>query len=183
MKKRSIDEKKLVQGILSGNRKSLLAFYHTYKPSLFSYIKKKVNDFKDVEEIMQDTLLATIEGMRDFAFKSSLFTYICAIANHKVVDYYRKKKIKSVFFSTLSGFEPMLSAVFGPEEILDEELLKEKLKVTFGKLAPRYRQILTLKYIYGYSVEEIARKLSITFKSAESQLFRARKAFALAYQT
>src|SRR3989344_8660593 len=175
------NEKQLVDQILKSNERSLRFFYRHFQPRLLTYIKNKIADCADAEEILQDTLLATIEGLRDFAFRSSLFTFICSIANHKIIDFYRRKKIKNIVFSKLGDIETLLSNLIGPEDSYDAELLRQKIKATFKNLTPNYRVILRLKYIYGYSVEEIARKLSISFKSAESQLFRARKAFAAVY--
>jgi len=179
MKRRTIDEKALVNGILAGNERALHQFYSHFYPSLFTFITRKINNPQDAEEILQDTLFAVLDCLRDFAFKSSLFTFICSIANHKIIDFYRKKKIKKIVFSKFEDIEPFLGGLFGPEQILDEQILKQNIKNTFRKLSPSYQLILKLKYIYGYSVEEIAQKLTITFKSAESQLFRARKAFIL----
>lgn len=176
-----IQDRELVSQILKGNERSLRFFYTHYQPRIATYIKNKVAQKEDAEEIMQDVLLATLEALRDFAFKSSLFTFICSIANHKVIDYYRKKKIKQIFFSQIPEAQTFLATLLGPEHTLDENLLKEKIKYTFAKITPKYRAILKLKYIYGYSVCEIAQKLSISFKSAESQLFRARKSFVAAY--
>jgi len=179
--KNTMEERKIVEKILSGDEKSLRFFYRHFAPPLFSYVKGKVAADEDAEEIVQDTFLSAVEGFRDFAFRCRLFTYLCSIANHKIIDFYRKKKLKSVFFSHLSDFEPLVSTLLGPEERLDEEFLREKIRQTFERLSPRYQQILKLKYIDGFSVSEIAAKLSLSFKSAESCLFRARKAFIAAY--
>lgn len=180
-KKQYMEDRQLVAQILKGNEKSLRYFYRTYQPRLLSFIRAKIANEADVEEILQDVLLATLEALRDFSFKASLFTFTCSIANHKVIDFYRRKKIKNIVFSRLPDMEPLLATLFGPEDSLDDELLKQKISETFQNITPKYRQIIKLKYIYGFTVEEIAQKLSISFKSAESQLFRARRAFVLAY--
>lgn len=177
MKKQELDEKKIVREILTGNETTLRFFYTHFARPLRGFIAHRIGSEEDAEEILQDVLLATLEGLRDFSFRSSLFTFICSIANHKVIDFYRKKRIKNIVFSKLGDIEPLLCSLFGPEEALDEEILKEKIKKTFQKITPSYSKILKLKYIYGYSVTEIAHVLSISFKSAESQLFRARRAF------
>jgi len=52
----------------------------------------------------------------------------------------------------------------------------------YQKLRREEVQILRLKYEQGRSVKEIARELNIGVKAAESQLFRARKAFQVAYR-
>ncbi len=176
-----MDERDLIEKILRGDEAALLFFYKHFQKPLTSYIKQKVENEADVEEILQDTLFATLEGLRDFSFRSSLFTFICSIAHHKIIDFYRRKKIKKIVFSKIAEIEPLLITLLGPEDQLDEELLRRKIKETFQKITPRYALILKLKYIYGYSVAEVAKKLSVSFKSAESQLFRARKAFAKAY--
>lgn len=181
VKKSRLDEKLMVDRILQGNERTLNQFYRHFYPSLYTFISQKINAREDIEEILQDTLLATLEGLRDFGFKSSLFTFICSIANHKIIDFYRKKKIKKIVFSQFQEIEPLINELFGPEQALDKELLKQKIKETFAKLSPSYRIILKLKYVYGFSVMEIAQKLEVSFKSAESQLFRARKAFVVNY--
>jgi len=176
------DEKKLVKKILQGERKSLAYFYNFYKKPLFSFIGKRIENTEDAEEIMQDTLLSALEGFRDFGFRSSLFTYLCGIAKHKVIDHYRKKKITKIFLSKVADPDNFLFTLLSPEQMLDESMLRQKIAGTFRLIKPRYERILKMKYIYGYSVAEIAGKLSITFKSAESSLFRARKAFVKAYK-
>jgi RNA polymerase sigma-70 factor (ECF subfamily) len=85
--------------------------------------------------------------------------------------------MKHAVFSQMPQLESLVSPLMSPEEVLDVTVTKEKIHAVLGRLLPRYRQILVLKYIEGHSVEEISGKLALTFKSVESQLFRARKAF------
>lgn len=181
MKKSILDERQIITKILSGDEKALRLFYTYFKRPILTFISNRIADRHDAEEIVQDTFLSTLEALRDFSFRCSLFTFLCSIANHKVIDFYRKKKIKSIVFSKMKEIEPLISTLLGPEETLDEKFLGQKIKETFERLAPKYSLILKLKYIEGFSVEEIARKLSISFKSAESRLFRARKAFVQVY--
>src|SRR3989344_5019653 len=179
MRKQPFDDRKVVSGILSGDERSLNRFYKFYYPSLYTFISRKLASPEDVEEILQDTLFNALDALRDFEFKSSLFTFLCSIAKHKIIDFYRRKKIKKIVFSSFEDIEPLLVELFGPEEALNVQILKEKIKETLEKLSPSYSLILKLKYVQGYSVLEIAKLLSVSFKSAESQLFRARKAFAV----
>jgi RNA polymerase sigma-70 factor (ECF subfamily) len=182
MKLSQIQEKTVVAGILKGDRKSLRFFYNNFYPPLRSFIKKRVSVDHDAEEVLQDTLLGALDSLRDFSFKSSLFTFLCSIANHKVIDYYRRKKIKNIVFSSIPDAEDILGTLIGPEEEFDHVMLKGKIKEAFSNLNPLYKDILDLKYVQGYSVEEIAHKLKLTFKSVESHLFRARKAFAIVFE-
>jgi RNA polymerase sigma-70 factor (ECF subfamily) len=174
-------DRTMVLGIINGSEKSLNLFYRKFHPSLRGFLSKKVSNNQDMEEILQDVMLASIDALRNFSFKCSLFTYLCSIANHKTIDYYRKKRLKNIVFSKMGDIESIFKDIVSPENTFDEAVLKDKIKATFAKIHPRQTLILKLKYIQGYSVSEIARKLNISYKSTESQLFRARQAFATQY--
>lgn len=176
-----IEDEILVRQILSRDRRALLVFYQTYAPKLGRYIKNKVANPSDAEEILQDTLFAFLEALRDFQGNCRVQTFLFSICSHKIVDYYRRRKLALIVFSRMPEFESLVSPLLGPEEELDSTLLKEKIHRVLSKLLPGHRQVLLFKYMDNLSVEEIARKLTVTFKSAESQLFRARKAFVEIY--
>ena len=172
-----VDDTKLIPKILARDRVALLTFYRRYTPKLSSFIATKIGNPADAEEILQDTLFAFLEAIRDFEGKSNIQTFLFSICQHKIIDFYRRKKMKHAVFSQMPQLEILISPLLSPEEELDVTLAKEKIRAVLDKLLPRYRQILILKYIEGHSVAEIAGKLTLTFKSVESQLFRARKAF------
>ncbi len=172
-----MNDAELIQKILNRDRRALATFYHAYQPKLLRFIHSKVNATEDCDEILQDTLYAFLEATRDFQGKSNIQTFLFAICQHKIIDFYRRKKLKHFVFSQVPQLETLISPLLNPEEELDVTILKEKIAKVFVGLLPRYRQILKLKYLEDLSVEEIAGKLAISFKSAESQLFRARKAF------
>ncbi|MBI2405260.1 RNA polymerase sigma factor [Candidatus Gottesmanbacteria bacterium] len=170
-------DSELITNILARDRRALSYFYHTYSPKLTQFIRAKVDREEDCEEILQDTLYAFLEALRDFEGKASLRTFLYSICQHKVIDFYRRKKLKHIVFSQMPQLSSLISPLLNPEEELDVTLLKEKIRQVLSRLLPRYRTILVLKYLENMPVSAIAKKLTITFKSAESQLFRARKAF------
>lgn len=77
----------------------------------------------------------------------------------------------------MPNLETLISSQKNPEEELDVVLLKEKIQTVFGKLLPHYKSLLVSKYVENLSVSDIAHKFALSMKGAESQLFRARKAF------
>ncbi len=172
-----MSDEELLDKILRRDRRALLVFYRTYSPRLTQFIRSKVDREEDCEEILQDTLFGFLEALRDFEGKSSVRTFLYSICQHKIIDYYRRKKIKHIVFSQMPQLEGLISPLLNPEEELDATMVKEKIRMVLARILPHYRQILILKYLDNMSVDAIAAKLAISFKSAESQLFRARKAF------
>ncbi|HCM37450.1 MAG: RNA polymerase ECF-like protein sigma factor [Candidatus Gottesmanbacteria bacterium GW2011_GWB1_43_11] len=176
------EDTELLHRLLHRDKGAVREFYQKYSMRLINFIRKRIASEQDTEEIAQDTLFAFLEGARDFTGRCSLNTYLCSIANNKIVDFYRKRRLKRIVFSQLpEGLEPLISELADPQKIFDNTLLKQKIKQVFNKLTPHYAQTLKLKYVEGRSVAEIAEMLSISFKSAESVLFRARKAFVKLY--
>ena len=174
-------EKDFLEKLKSGDEAAFERFYKEYKKPLYSFIYRRVRKKEVTEEILNRTFFAFFEALRDFQGKSSLKTYLYSIAKHKIIDYYRKKKLKQVFLSRLS--EPVISGlkVFLDDEIEREEL-REKIKRAFELLPNDYKKILRLKYIEGLKVKEISKHFKLKFKATESLLFRARKAFIKVFQ-
>jgi RNA polymerase sigma factor (sigma-70 family) len=171
------DDQRLITQILARDRRALSSFYRRYRPKLMAIIRQKVDNPADGEEILQDTLFAFLEAIRDFEGNSRLSTFLFSICHHKIIDYYRRKKIRQIVFSQTPNLEVFVSPLLNPEEQLDTTLLKEKIHRVLGAILPHYRQLILYKYEENLSVAEIAKRFAVSFKSIESQLFRARKAF------
>lgn len=148
---------------------------------LIRFVATKVSDQPDVEDIVQETLIAIYDSLALFKGKSSFFTWCCAIAKHEIADFYRKKKIKQIVFSRLPWLEDLVSEALGPELEYQEIEAKAKILKTLKKLSEGYSRILRLKYVEGLSMRQIANELNLTVKAVESRLTRARLAFQKIY--
>jgi RNA polymerase sigma-70 factor (ECF subfamily) len=167
--------------ILSGDRKALAGFYRTNKKKLERFIAGKVANPADVEEILQDTLFVFLDRARDFEGRSSVSTFLYSIAGRKIVDYYRRHRHRPAVFSRLPQLETLVATMVTPEDTLEAEFLQDRIARALRGLLPKYKKALLSKYEDKRSVAEIALALSVSVKSAESILFRARRAFIRAF--
>lgn len=174
-------DEQLIYGVLHKNKRAVYYFYKKYTPFLKSLIGRKIRKPEDGEEILQDTLYAFLESLRDYTGRASLRTYIYSICNHKIADFYRKKRIREAIFSQTPQFEALIAPLITPEDQLDLSLMKAKVYRALERILPRYKRILLFKYADGLTMENIAGKFDSTTKSIESALFRARKAFVRAF--
>jgi len=156
-------------------------FYNKYYLGIKGFISQKIDDEGLVEEITNDVLLAAINSKENFNKKCNEFSWICGIAKHKIIDYYRKKKIKTILFSVSPSFEEIADKALTPERDVLKNELKMEIKNTFRDLGRKYKKILKLKYVDDLKVKEIADKLEISVKATESQLIRAKKKFREAW--
>ena len=169
------DDRRMAQGLLCGDKKALREFYRNCHPRLLAFVSGRVKRVEDAEEIVQDSFLGLLDSLPLFSFRSSLWTFLVSIAKHEVADYYRrlyaKRAIKYVPFVDQIYTEPVYSA----NETV--ELFYKALK----KVSIAERDLLLWKYEDKLSVKEIAARLGVGVKAAESKLFRARKSFRSAY--
>lgn len=152
-------------------------FYQKYYQSVRGFVAKKIDDENTVEELTNDIMLAAYNSLPNFNGECSEFSFICAIAQHRIIDYYRKKKLKTVLFSTNPIFEEIADQAISPERDALKNELKEEIKKTWAELSEGSQKILRLKYIKGWKTTKIAKLLNISAKALESRLFRARKEF------
>jgi RNA polymerase sigma-70 factor (ECF subfamily) len=101
----TITEKELVEKIVRQDQEAIKQLYENYQERLKNYIIGRIDNPRDVEELLQDTFISTINSLANFNFKCSLSSYIFSIARHEIADFYRKRKIKTVLFSKFPFLE------------------------------------------------------------------------------
>jgi RNA polymerase sigma-70 factor (ECF subfamily) len=152
-------------------------FYKKYYFGVKKFVSQKIDDEGVAEELTNDIMMAAMMCRSNFNGKCNEFSWICSIAKHKIIDYYRKKKLKTILFSVSPDFEEIADKALTPERDVLKNELKEEIKKTFKEIGKGYKDVLRLKYIEGMKINEIAKNLELTIKAVESKLIRAKKKF------
>ena len=171
----------ILKGVRQGNERSLLVIYNTFHLSIFHYINRQIRDNDISEELVQDVFLGCIDGIRDGREIQSFSAYIFSIARHKTIDYIRRKKIKKLFLSALPESVVNRAATLLFKEKVEKDEISDIVERVFKHLPHEYALVIRLKYIDGFTVKKIASHLAVSFKAAESMLFRARSEFSKLY--
>lgn len=177
----SKEDRMLYGKIITGDQAAITLFYTRHESTLRTFIEKKLGSSEHTDEILQDAFIGFFEALRSFRAQCSLKTFLYAIAGKKVLSHIRKKRLKQYMFSHLPVYViESLTAVWADDGITSRELA-EKIERSIGGLPHDYQVALRLKYVEGRKVPHIAHHLNLSFKAAESLLFRARKAFIKSY--
>jgi len=174
--------KSLVERIVTGDTKAVTQFYRHYSPRILHYLIVRLPRKEDAEDILNDVFLDAIDSLSILKKDNNLQAWLYQIAHHKTVDYYRKRKIKSLLLSQIPYLEIVDSEVHQPEFILEKDKVRDKIESAFKSLPDLYRKVLKLRYEEKFSVKEIAIMIDMSFKATESLIFRARQSFKLAYE-
>jgi RNA polymerase sigma-70 factor (ECF subfamily) len=175
--------KHIVEQILEADAGAVETFYQEYSPGILRYLKHKLPRDEDAQEILNDVFLDAIDGLPTLNKNTNLKAWIYKIAHHNIVNFYRKRKIKSLIFSQFPYLKIIAAEINQPEFQLEKREIKVRLQIAFEKLSQKYRQILQMHYIDELPVKIISVELNISFKATESLLYRARQQFIKYYET
>ena len=178
----------LVRRAQSGDEAAFQEIVQKYQSKVFSIIHGIVRQRNDAEDIAQQVFYKIYFSIRNFDFRSSLITWIYKITVNECFDYLRKKKVrKLVYESDLSedevrrveNTEPATNRTPGADVLLAGRDYVVKL---MAKVSPEERNLLILKEVEGYSVEELAGMLNMNENTIKVKLFRARQKLVKAAQ-
>jgi RNA polymerase sigma-70 factor (ECF subfamily) len=171
-----------IKRILNGDSKAVIQFYKSYSPKILSYLAHKLPHLEDAQELTNDVFLEAIDSLAMLRKKENISAWLYRIAHNKMVDFYRKRKIKSVLLSSMPFLEIVASEINQPEFQLEKDKIRDSVELAFHGLSLKYQKVLRLHYEDKVPVKTLAKTLNLSFKATESLLFRARQSFKLAYE-
>ena len=178
----------LVRRAQSGDETAFREIVEKYQSKVFSIIHGIVRQRNDVEDIAQQVFAKVYFSIRNFDFRSSLITWIYKITVNECFDYLRKKKVrKLVYESDMS--EDEVRRVENTEPGVDRQTRADStlarrdyiVKLMY-RVSDEEKQLLMLKEVEGYSVEELYGMLRMNENTIKVKLFRARQKLVKAAQ-
>ena len=139
-----------------------------------AFSRARVGD-ADVEDVVQETLLAIHLKRQTWDGGRSLAPWVGAIARHKIIDAMRRRGARRV--ERIEDFENVLAAPAGedPHARSDAERLMKQL-------APRQRDIVRAISLEGESISATATRLSMSEGAVRVALHRALKSLAASWR-
>ncbi len=173
-----------VDGHIDLPQNSLDRLYTDYRERLFRFVLPRVRNDRDVaEDVVQEAFAAALIALSGFKARSSAYTWLCSIAQHKIADYYRREwpqdssraaDCESELAKNLEDGE-QLSTV---ESCCEAQETSDLILRALEKLPRDYERVLRRKYFAGLSTVELSAELGRTPKAVEGLLARARRALS-----
>ena len=170
-----------IKRILRGEGGAVVEFYKFYSPKILRYLSKRLPGYQDAQELTNDVFLEAIDSLSILRKEENISSWLYKIAHNKMVDFYRKKKIKSILLSQAPYLQIVANEISQPEFQFEKNKIRDRIESTLRSLSQKYQKILMLHYEEKVSVKELTRTFNLSFKATESLLFRARQSFKLAY--
>lgn len=165
----------LIKKVKSGSYEDFTRLYFNYADLLYGFVLNLTKSPVDAEDILQETFLKIWQTRENISLETSFKSYLYTIARNLIIDSFRKK-INSVAFEVYiqSDIYQNYSENNIEDEIYFDEFL-ENFNEAKKKLSSRQLEIFELSRERGYSIKDIAEKLSISEKTVKNQLTFALK--------
>lgn len=186
---RSKEDFQLVLSAINGtNPNAFERLLIKYKDSVYFLILKMVNNREDSEDLTMEVFEKIFNNISNYNSQWAFSTWLYKSATNHAIDFLRKKRLETTSIDEsrtndkgdkLDRSFKIASDALTPEEVLIKQQRVDLMQDTLAKLAPKYRQLIEMRYFQELSYEEIAEKLNIPLGTVKAQLFRA-KDFLLA---
>ena len=163
------------------DEQAVVTLYKTFSPGISRYLKTKL-PLNEVDEILSDVFIEAVDSMPTLKKQTNLKAWIYKIAHNKIVDFYRKRKIKSFLLSQVPYLELFAKEINQPEFIMEKDQIRDKIESAMRTISKKYQNILRMHYEEQIPIKKIALALNLTPKATESMLYRARQHFINAYE-
>ncbi len=142
--------------------------FEEYHSKLLGFIKTRVANPADAEDILQDTFLKIHSRIGTLKADTKIRSWIYSITRNTIIDFYRTHKSTKGLPESLSKPDPE------PYEETRQEMTDWFLPM-IKTLPPQFKQPLLLSEIDGLSHKEVAEKEGLSLSAAKSRIQRGRK--------
>jgi len=147
--------------------------YDLYAPRIYRFIYFKISSGPDAEDITAEVFLKVWEHIRNGREVRKFAGLLYKVARNKVIDFYRDRKVKVEALD--ENMLEQLSDLGAVQKNLEARDELQNLIKSLRLLKDEYREAITLRFIDGLSIGEIAEILNKTQINTRVLLHRAQK--------
>jgi RNA polymerase sigma-70 factor (ECF subfamily) len=163
--------RRLVERAQLGNRDALEELYLIHFDRIYSYLHLSVGNRHDAEDLTTQTFVRMLEAIGRFRWREVPFSaWLFRIAHNLAMDHFRANRRVQT--------EEKVPEPEGAEELSAEDqalhsLGRAGMLELIEGLSSEQRQVLTLKFLYGFANSEVATILGKTEGAVKSMQHRA----------
>ena len=166
------DEEQLLAAAMQFNDAALSELYDRYEAKIYGYIYRRIGDQSLAEDLTAQVFLKMLESIQDQkAWRSSFSGWLYRIAHNLLVDTYRRKGRHGEV--DLEDVSQMAAESQNPEETVAQALDTERLRSAIRRLTEEQAEVVSLRFLEGYSIAEVAGMMNRTEGAIKALQYRA----------
>jgi RNA polymerase sigma-70 factor (ECF subfamily) len=162
----------LIGRIAKGDRAAMQALFARHQVRVYRFVLRLVGNAALAEDLISEVFLDVWRHAGRFEGRSSVSTWLLAIARFKALSSMRKKPDEELDEEATGAIEDSSDT---PEAALQKKDKGAALRKCLEKLSPDHREVIDLVYYHEKSVEEAAEIIGIPEATVKTRMFYARK--------
>ena len=158
--------------------------YRHYFPRIYAYVTYRVGREQDAEDVTAGIFLKAVESLDRFEYRGqgSFAGWLFRIASNEVAQFYRDQgRAKDAV--SLEDVPDIRSASPSPVDVIAQKEQFAHLHRLISELAPRQREVVTLRFFGHLRNHEIAAALQLKERTVAAYLCRALEELERKYQS
>lgn len=155
--------------------RDLWQVYDDALPSVYGYLLRRTGSVSTAEDLTSETVVAAIDSASRGRVDTVTVAWVVGIARHKLVDHWRRRDRDQ------DRRDRLEAETDGPEDPWGATIDRLRAQQVLETLTADHRAALTLRYLDGLAVPDVAHVLERSVHATESLLVRARAAFRSRY--
>src|SRR5438128_1962646 len=165
----------LIRRIAEGDQLAMRTLFGRHRVPLYRWLLRLVGDEALAEDLLSEVFLEVWRQAATFEARSSVSTWLLAIARHKALSARRRRTDAELDEKIASR---LADPADDPEVVLQKKNRAELLRHSLARLSPEHGEVIDLVYFHGKSVKEVAEIVGIAEATVKTRMFYARKKLA-----
>jgi RNA polymerase sigma-70 factor (ECF subfamily) len=150
--------------------------FDKYNKKVYRIAYGVVRQREEALDIVQEVFIKLFHSIKNFKGKSHFYTYLYRMVMNTAIDHARKTGKQIISSLDQEGsFQPFDDLEKGPERILLQKELEERVKLAMDKLPAEQRTALIFRDVEGLSYQEMAETMGCSIGTVMSRLHYGRK--------
>jgi RNA polymerase sigma-70 factor, ECF subfamily len=162
----------LIRRIAEGDQLAMRTLFGRHRVPLYRWLLRLVGDEALAEDLLSDVFLDVWRQADTFEARSSVSTWLLAIARYKALSARRRRTDAELDEKIASR---VADPADDPEVVLQKKTRAELLRHSLARLSQEQGEVIDLVYFHGKSVKEVADIVGIAEATVKTRMFYARK--------
>ena len=148
--------------------------FEQFSPAIFNYVLRMVGDSDRAADITQDTFIKAYRKLDTLTDEKSTRSWLYRIATNTAIDEIRRRRWVSPMQSGEDDRDERPDTAPGPEAMVMDATLDDRIQRALMRLRPNHRQCLILSDLEDMSAQQIGEVMELSYGAVRTLLCRAR---------
>src|SRR5690606_32930605 len=168
-------DQQLTSLLKGGDHAAYAEIYHRYKKLLYVFALKRLDDEREVEDILHELFLSLWTKRAQFDEKTLLAPYLYNAVRYQIINIFSKRKLATRYLDSFNQYQKNEFTAEETDHLIRHKELTALIEKEIAQLPKKMREIFLLSRETGYTRKEIAQQLGLSEETVKSHMFHALK--------